>query len=1326
MHKVLFVTENCKEAEDLKNIFAKQNSKIQINHALSFNNVIDDIRSEKLSALITHSHIDRDSIPNLLEEIQLRSKFLPVVIINDEKYFSNIHAGNTFNTPYVIPKTADYLNRLTTIVSSAIQEQNLSLFKTQLDLKIIQNVANPIIVTDLDSKILFCNHAAEDLFNWQIEEITEKNLDKVLQIEFGSNHPGESIGSIISTDSQWHGEISVTTKKHSKLFIDLKLKQVTDEKGSKVASVGSYTDITENKENEKRLHLLSNVVLNVTDGITITDLDNNIIFVNEGKAKMTGYTTEELIGKNSLIFSGNGSSLANNMDKISSDLFANKNWSGELGEVTKDGRHITIHLSNTVLMDNDGKPYGIVGVSQDITARKNLESQLKESEEWYRTLVTNINGILMFLDKDGNIEYINKPAQTLFGYSISDIKGKNYFNLFVDNVTDRINTVKTFSKILDGEQLKGFHGTVKTRSSEIRHIIYNISPRYEADGTIIGTIANGVDMTELKLLERQVAETNTYLKDIIENSADGIATFDLDAKVVTWNKACEKIYGYSTGEVVGKQLMMTVPEQFVKEEQNIYDNILAGKTFKNIEVERLKKDGSRINLFITVSPIRDLSGKVIGISSFIKDITESKILEKQAYLSEIKYRQLFEESKDFVYESTTNGKFISINQTGVEMLGYNSKEEVLELDIRKDVYFNSDERHRFTDEIADKGFVIDFELQLKKKNGEHITLIETATAVYDDNNNIIGYRGIGRDTTEKKIHEERILSLLVASQVLSRSTTETEIFDTIAKAIRRLGHHLIILLRDGNNLKIARTTFDADVLKGAEKINGIRLDKLVIPIKQYPRFQNIIEYKKTLFNETSIDSLIELLPPHIPIRFSQSILKEIGFKNHSIYLPLIVFNDVIGIALINSDEFTQEDIPVFNLYAAQLNAALENARLYSRLTQANEDLKKAYEKLHESQNLLIHSEKLKAIGDLASGVAHDFNNLLGVVVGRTQLLQLRATDQKVKTDLDIILKAALDGAETVKRLQDFAKQKVEDNASAIDVNMIIEDTIQLTQTKWKDSAQQKGVKIEIVKELDRLPIVLGSGAELREILTNLILNAVDAMPAGGTLTIRTINRDRLFSIEVEDTGMGMDEKTKAKIFDPFFSTKGDKGTGLGLAMVKILITKRQGDIAVKSQLGTGTKFIITFPKINIETEPLTNAPQMTPQPEHKKLSEQLSVLIIDDEEEIRILLAEILREADYNVVLAGDGREGIEKFKSNKIDIVFTDLGMPEMNGWQVAKTIKGLNSLVPVILISGWGRDLKDQDITNTGVDFLASKPFHIDEIFQLLIQAKQRIQKR
>lgn len=1325
MHKVLFVTENSKEAEDLKNIFAKKNSKIQINHASTFKSAVNAIRNQTLSAIITHTNNSGNSIPNLLEEIKRKSKTLPVVLITEDDNFSSFHSRQEIHNNYLVPKTKDYLDKLTTILTSAIEENHLPLSNSPFVLKIIQNIDHPIIVTDLDSKIVFCNVAAEGLFGWQCAEITGKTLGEVLRFDLGINKADVGINTIIKNNPQWHGEIGVTTKIGTKLFVELKLKQILDDNGNEIASVGSYIDITEKKEDENRLHLLSNVVLNVTDGITITDLKNNIIFVNGSKVKMTGYTTDELIGKNISIFSGNDPSLTTQMNDVTSDLINTKIWEGESEEITKDGKHIIIHLSNTVLHDDDGKPYGIVGVSQDITAQKKLESQLKESEEWYRTLVASINGILIFLDRNGNIEYINKPAQILLGYGIPEVKGKNYFDLFVDDTSDRKVTDLTFSKILSGESVKGFNGTIKTRPGEIRHIIYNISPRYSADGTITGIIANGIDVTELKVLERRVAETNTYLENIIENSADGIATFDLDAKVVTWNKACERIYGYTAKEVIGKILMMTVPEEHLDEWQNIYQNVILGTTFNNLEVERIRKDGFRISLFITVSPIRDVVGNVIGISSFIKDITEKKILEKQAYLSEVKYRQLFEESKDFVFESTSEGRFISINQAGVEMFGYSTKEEVLELDIGKDVYINSDERQRFKSEITDKGFLIDFELRLKKKNGEQITLLETATAVYDDNDNIIGYRGIGRDITEKKIHEERILSLLSASQALARSTTDTEIFNTIAKAIRRLGHHLIILMRDGNHLRIGRTTFDADVLKGAEKLNGFRFDQFLIPIKQHPKFQNTIEYKKTTFNETSIENLIQILPPHIPKEFTESILKEIGFKNRSIYLPLIAFNDVIGIAVINSDEFTSEDIPVFNLYSMQLNAALENAQLYSRLTKANEDLKKAYEKLQESQTLLIHSEKLKAIGDLASGVAHDFNNLLGVIVGRTQLLQLRAPEQKMKNDLDIILKAALDGAETVKRLQDFAKQKVEDNASAIDVNMIIEDTIQLTQTKWKDYAQQRGIKIEIKKELDHLPIVLGSGAELREILTNLILNAVDAMPNGGTITIRSINKDRLFCIEVEDTGVGMDEKTKAKIFDPFFSTKGDQGTGLGLAMVKTLVSKRQGDISLKSEPNIGTKFTITLPKVNIENESQRLSAQM-PQPQEMiENTHQLNVLIIDDEEELRILLAEILHEADYKVFLARDGKEGIEKFKNHKIDIVFTDLGMPEMNGWQVAKTIKALDPDVPVVLISGWGRDLKDQDITNTGVDYLASKPFHIDEIFQLLIQAKQHLRK-
>jgi PAS domain S-box-containing protein len=1326
MDKVLFVTENQHEIEALKNIFAEKNYQIQIDQAASLKTALDTLTFYKLFAIIAYKNISSEPSSDLLGEIQKRASGPPLLLITEGIKFSGLENLSSFNPDYVIPKTPDYLYQIANVLATGIKKSACESFQTQLDFQVIQNIDNPIIITDLKSLILFSNKSANSLFNLQQDNFSGKLLNEVLSFDLGPTYPAENISWIIQNLDEWNGEIFVTTQNNSKLFIELKLKQFWDGKSNKKISIGTYTDITEKKENEKRLHLLSDVVLNVKDGITITDLDNTIIFVNDSKAKMTGYSQDELIGKNISNLAGTDSGLAAIMKSVTEELLRNGSWSGELEEITKDGRRITLHLSNALLKSDDGKPYGIVGVSQDITSHKKLELQLQESEEWHRTLVENINGILIFLDKNGNIEYLNKPAENLLGYTISDIRNSNFLVVFIESANERQKIAEAFLRIFNGESLKGFNGTIKTRTQQIRQILYNISPLHKADGKISGIIVNGIDVTEIKMLERQIAETNTYLENIIENSADGIATFDLDAKVVTWNRACERIYGYSFGDVTGKKITMTVPEEYLAEWQTISDNVLLGKTYNNIEVERIKKDGSRVNLFITVSPIRDLAGHVIGISSFVKDVTEKKILEKQAYLSEIKYRQLFEESKDFVYESSTNGRFISINQAGVDMLGYTSKEEILELDIIKDVYVNPEERQRFKTEVAENGFVIDFELDMKKKTGELLTLIETATAVYNDDNNIIGYRGIGRDITEKKTHQERILSLLIASQALSRSTTEVEIFDTIAKAIRRLGHHTILMLREGSHLKIARTTFDADILKGAEKMYAFYLNKMLIPIKQSTNLQSVIEYKKTIFNESSIQTFIEFFPQHIPRDFIGSLFKEIGFKERSIYLPLIVFNEVIGLAIINSDEFTHEDIPVFNLYSAQLNAALENARLYSRLTKVNEDLKKAYEKLHESQNLLIHSEKLKAIGDLASGVAHDFNNLLGVIVGRTQLLQLRATEQKTKNDLDIILKAALDGAETVKRLQDFAKQKVEDNASAIDVNLIVEDTIQLTQTKWKDYAQQKGIKIKIVKQLDRLPVVLGSGAELREILTNLILNAVDAMPKGGTLTIKTVNRDRLFSIEIEDTGTGMDDETKSKIFDPFFSTKGDKGTGLGLAMVKTLVNKRQGDISVSSSTGIGTKFIITFPKVNIDNDIASLSEPMPVPAEPTTDSPRLTVLIIDDEEEIRILLAEILREADYDIILANDGKEGIEKFKSHKIDIVFTDLGMPELNGWQVAKTIKAMDQKVPIILISGWGRDLKDHDIKNTGVDFLASKPFHIDEIFQLLIQAKQRIQKQ
>ncbi len=1070
MVKILYFSTDINQIEKIKERFLDDNSKIELTHFSPSPAVIQLLQKDSFDAIVFDGAIEKILI-NKLAEYFSKSRIKPhLIFIEDEDKSNNYDIFRNIATPMIvnrrdIPETILRLH-------SSISESKPKNENTDIGLEILKKLNIPIIVLNSNATVQMFNEAAENLFQFKFEEAVGKNIVELLKINFVNYEKYRTFADMIDTQSRWQGEISILTKNNKKLYIKLNVEPVIVQNRDISSIICVCINITDSKENENKLLLLSNVILHTSDGIVVTDLENNIIFINESKARMSGFTTEEVVGKHISIFAGKNASLTAHTDEVSKDLREKGKWTGEIEEITKDGRKIIISLVNTLLYDDTGKACGILGVSQDIT--------------------------------------------------------------------------------------------------------------------------------------------------------------------------------------------------------------------------------------------------------------EPKILEKQAHISEVKYRQLFEESKDFIFETTANGKFISVNQAGVDLLGYNSKEEMLQIDITKDLYLNPNDRDRFKSELAKTGYVVDFEIELKKKSGERRIFMETATAVYDDRTSIIGFRGIGRDVTEKKKHQERILSLLVASQALARSTTDEEIFNTIVKAIRRLGHNLIILIRKGIFLNIVRTTFDTGIIRGLEINYNFRLDSIQIPIKNHPNLIQVIEQKKTIFNDKAIERLYDILPSNIPPNIIQTIAEELGYKKYSILLPLIVFNEVIGAVLINSDEFTHEDIPVFNLYSAQLNAALENARLYSSVTKANEDLKKAYEKLHESQKLLTHSEKLKAIGDLASGVAHDFNNLLGVIFGRTQLLHLKATDQKVKQDLEIILKAAIDGSETVKRLQDFAKQKVEDNASAIDVNMIIEDAIQLTQTKWKDYAQHKGVYIEIKKEFAGLPIVLGSGAELREILTNLLLNAVDAMPSGGTITIRTLNQEKLYSIEVEDTGIGMDDATRLRIFDPFYTTKGDKGTGLGLAMVKTLVNKRQGEISVISKPEVGTKFTITFPKLNIVNN-YSNKPNFITSEIEKELNtEQFKILVIDDEEEIRLLLAEILTSANYDVVLACDGKEGIEKFKSIKIDIVFTDLGMPGLNGLEVAKIVKTIKSNTPVVLLSGWGRDLGVQDIKGTGVDFLASKPFHIDEIFKLLILAKKYIKDK
>ncbi len=304
----------------------------------------------------------------------------------------------------------------------------------------------------------------------------------------------------------------------------------------------------------------------------------------------------------------------------------------------------------------------------------------------------------------------------------------------------------------------------------------------------------------------------------------------------------------------------------------------------------------------------------------------------------------------------------------------------------------------------------------------------------------------------------------------------------------------------------------------------------------------------------------------------------------SLCVPLMVKKKpkgVLNVNLMGGDRrFTENDLKLVSIFAENAAIAIEKAELYEELKKKTETLEKTIKELTATQDQLIQSEKLRSLGNLASGVAHDFNNILAAILGRTQLLMLKAKDPDLKKWLKVIEGLATEGAETVERMQKFARTqrtRSEKNFQHMDVNGIVEDVIEITRPKWKDEAQLKGIKIEIETDLGELSQPVGNAPEIKEVLTNLIFNAIEALPEGGKIMTRTEMHGDDVQVSVSDNGLGMTEEVKKRLFEPFFTTKADRRNGLGLSVAYGIVTRHNGEIAVESQPGEGTTFTITLP-----------------------------------------------------------------------------------------------------------------------------------------------------
>jgi len=374
----------------------------------------------------------------------------------------------------------------------------------------------------------------------------------------------------------------------------------------------------------------------------------------------------------------------------------------------------------------------------------------------------------------------------------------------------------------------------------------------------------------------------------------------------------------------------------------------------------------------------------------------------------------------------------------------------------------------------------------------------------------------------------------------------------------------------------------------------------------------------------------------------------------------------------------------------------------------------------ELHNQLVQHEKLRALGQLAGGVAHDFNNTLGIILGRAQLLQRATHEEPLLRGLKTIEKAAFDGGETVRRIQDFARARTGRDFSDVDVNAILEDAVEITRTRWKDEAELRNVKIDVEVKPGEVRNIKGNASELREVYTNLIFNAVDAMVHGGRIRLESSMDGTDTMVVISDTGQGMSEDVKARVFDPFFTTKGPNGMGLGLSVVYGIVERHGGKISVDSEVGRGTRFTVRIPAAEVSSDkPLEEGQSMSPR--------NARILVIDDEEDILDLVSDILTESGYTVRTAKSGPAGIEMFQAEPFDLLFCDLGMREMSGWEVVSALRSQSPSLCVVLLTGWGATLSEDKVREYQISAVLSKPFEMAKLLKTVAQvldAKEREQ--
>jgi PAS domain S-box-containing protein len=1030
------------------------------------------------------------------------------------------------------------------------------------------------------------------------------------------------------------------------------------------------------------------------------DTDGRITQVNRTELEMLGYTAQEMVGKPIWDFLEERETARRSLTaKLAGALPPAKGI--ERNANRKDGSRVPVLIEERILKDREGRVIGMRSTMQDHTEFKRAEEALRTEKQRFQTLSENAPFGMVVIDDD-TYKYVNPKFRELFGYDLNDVPdGKTWFRKAYPDPTYRHKVISSWMNDSDlgsskpGEKISRIYAVTCKDGTE--KIINFLPVKLEAGGYLMSC----VDITIQKKAEEALRRSEEGAKRLAQENA-------IVAEI---------------GRIVSSTLdMKEIYEHFAEEVKKLIP-------FDRISVSIIDLD-NRTSTLAYVHGVEIEDRNQNSVYPLTGEINEEIVKTRSGILIQIEN------------ESELAGRFPHLLKhfrhgiRSVMTVPLISKDQVIGAlhfrSLKPNAYTESDLRlaERVGNQIA--GAIASAQLFIERNQAEealrefeskHRDLVENSmVGVYLIQDNIFKYV----NSRFAEIHGYEIEEIV--DKIGTKDTILLEDLAIVEGDISRRmkgesvpGHLEFRIVTKSQEIKNVEVFGASTIYQGRPAIIGTLLDVTERKRTEEALCQSEEKYRTIL--ENIEDGYYEVDLAGNLTFFNDSLCRILGYPKEE----LMGMNNQQYADKENAKKMLEGFNQVYRTGESGRECDYEIIRKdgTKRYIEASISLQKdssgnligfrgIVRDITEKKKMeeeLLQAEKLRSLAEMASGVAHDFNNALAVVLGNTQLLLYTVQDEEIKKSLKTIEKVAKDSAQTVRRLQDFTRKRAHQELFKVDVNSIIKDSIEITKPKWKDEVQSRGIRIEMASNLGEIPSVLGNASELREVITNLIFNAVEAMPEGGKIEIRAFQKKKKVYIQISDTGIGIPEEIRKKIFEPFFTTKPFTNTGLGLSMSYGIIKRFEGEIEVESKVGKGTVFTIILPAGGEE-----RVEEVSPSTIRK--GKKARILVIDDEEFVRSVLSRTLAQVDHQVTLAENGEKGIQLFKERKFDIVLTDLGMPGMSGWEVCRVIKEISPHTPVGMITGWGTEMSQNKMKEYGLNFIISKPFDINKILNVVAE--------